>query len=243
MTLRIQLMTHAAQKVWNDFDDELREYVASHLAVQFRTRSCDVHDLSLEGGAVEVAVAVRDSLRVIRIDLPARLLGPIRMQAEWDAAVSAYAEQLSTSVELVTEPTVSATAEFLAGISVSILPSCHRQRYAAELRGELHDVAESGSRLAQIAYGARVITRSFALRRALRERSLQISVKLKLAVGYVIGLGAAVSTNSDVGLLVLAGVTFVGLCFFAMWTVSDSDRTNRVIQVLDAIRRLLVRDR
>jgi len=88
------------------------------------------------------------------------------------AGASGTAEDIDWERDFTAAPArLSRTAVRFAVIVVRVLPRRSQSRYDAEFRSELYELASAGaSRLAQLAYAVRILSRMVRLRRALERR-------------------------------------------------------------------------
>ena len=118
-------------------------------------------------------------------------------------------------------------------LAVQLLPAEHRARYREEYAAELADIDRRG----QGAYGCRLVTRSWAQRRALRGKARQ-STTISVAVtapsaGIAAALITAVATGTTAiffAIMAFAGIGFTG------WILISPERTARAVDLITAIR-------
>jgi hypothetical protein len=126
------------------------------------------------------------------------------------------------------------SAERLTNASVRVLPADCRERYRAELRGELYDIAARGaSRRAQVIYAARLIEHAWELRAELKGSRGRWSVKVGVTMGAG-GGGSLLFLAGWPGVVDVAIVTCSGLSWLA-FVVTSAERTERVLSLIASI--------
>jgi hypothetical protein len=158
------------------------------------------------------------------------------LKREWKAASPPAEPDAVPSAAVQAQPPTPTPVRRVpaaAGIAARILPPEHRARYREEWAAELADIARPD----QPAYAFRLVTRSWAQRRALTSkpnRSTTVSLRITgPAVGVAAAFVTAVTTGTTAiffGIMTIAGLGFAG------WVLISPARTAHLIEIITAAR-------